>query len=263
MTTFSSANSKSSLQGHASPLPGEKRSVASFPDCATCPISKFGIYSSTLKSSPDNVSGLRARVSVYEPNRPILRQGQTSELFGSIRSGWAYVYKTLTDGRRHIQGFLIPGDTVALDLLLIGSAPISVGVRALTGATVCWFPVESMRRLVQEGKAQQEETQLWMSYYLWTINHRAATIGHSSAPSRVAELIVELVSRIRYRGFATDEVFEFPPTQAHIADCLGLTPVHVNRVLGHLHRQGILEIRDKSLRIFDEKELNRIADEKR
>lgn len=233
----------------------------SFPDCRECPISRLGIYAPTFRSSPDSVSRLRSQVRIYQPNRPILRQGQTSELFGSIRSGWSYFYKTLTEGRRHIQGFFIPGDTLALDLLLIGANPISFSVRALTETTVCWFPVEHMKRLTQDGKAQQEETQLWMSYYLWTIGQRASMIGRGNAMSSVAELILELSNRARHRGLVKDDVLEFPPTQVNIADCLGLTPAHVNRVVAHLRKRGILELKDGILEIFDEGELRRIANE--
>ena len=241
--------------------PWVKTHLDSLPDCGTCPISKLGIYAPTFKSSPDRVSRHRLRAETYQPNQTILRQGQASELFGSIRSGWTYFYKTLTDGRRHIQGFLIPGDTVALDLLLIGANPVSFGVRAVTETTVCWFPVEYMKRLTQVEGAQQEETQLWMSYYLWTLTHRAAMIAHGNAISVVAEFILELSSRERHRGLVKGDIFDFPPTQANIADCLGLTPVHVNRVLADLRKRDILEIKDRTLRIFNERELRRIAAE--
>jgi CRP/FNR family transcriptional regulator len=201
------------------------------------------------------------QAKTYEPNKSIFRQGHTSELFGSIRSGWAYIYQTLTDGRRHVQGFLLPGDTVVLDLLLIGSNPVPFGVRALTETTVCWFPAEYMKRLTQEGDEQQQETELWTSYYLWTLNHRAATISQGNAMGSIAEFILELSNRARHRRLVKDDAIEFPPTQAIIADCLGLTAVHVNRVLAHLQRRGVLEIKDKWLRIFDANELARIAEE--
>lgn len=232
------------------------------PDCRDCPVAGYSIYAPTLNELPQRVTSLRLNVSTYRPNRAILRQGQTSELFGSLRSGWAYAYRILKDGRRHLQGFLLPGDTVALDLLLLGANAISVGVNALTDATVCWFPVADMTRLLQTGEAQRAQTQLWFSYYLQSLNHRAANIGHSNATGRVAELFVELIARLRYRGLVKDGGYEFPPTHAQIADCLGLTPVYVGKVLADLQERGVLEIRDRVLRIYDEKELETLADEK-
>lgn len=235
---------------------------ASSPACAECPIAKVGIYSSTMKSSPQTIAGLRTKTISYPANRTILREGQSSELFGSLRSGWAYAYKTLPDGRRHIPGFLIPGDTIILDLLQIGPFPVSFGVKALTNASVCWFPAASMRRLLLEEKGQRRETQYWMAYYMAGLHHRAAAIAQSDARGRIAEFLVEMLRRQRDHNVAKGDVIEFPPTQEQVADCLGMTPVHVSRTLTHLKRRGILEIRDKTLRIFDERELISIAEER-
>lgn len=216
-----------------------------------------------MKLSPDSVSSLRRNVSSYQPGQAILHQDKSSEVFGSLRSGWAIAYKMLPGGRRHIQGFMVPGDTVVLDLLHIGSNPISFGVSALTKATVCWFNAASIKRLLQGDGVQKAETEFWMAYYFGGLNHRAAMIGHTEAPGRLAEFILELVGRLRYRGLAKSDGYEFPPTQLQVADCLGLTPAYVSMTLTSLRKRGVLEIRDRTLRIFNEHELIQIANEKK
>jgi CRP/FNR family transcriptional regulator, anaerobic regulatory protein len=233
------------------------------PNCAECPVSKFGIYAPTYKAWPDRIFHRRLGATTYGPNQSILRQEQASDRLGSIRSGWAYSYLALADGRRHIQGLLLPGDTIALDLLLIGSHPVSFGVKALTETIVCWFPLEFMKRMAHERADQRQETEKWISYYFLVRNRRTASLNLSNAIGSVAEFILELGGRARHRGLMKDDTMEFPPTQSIIADCLGLTPIHVNRVLAQFRKQSILEIKDRTLRIFDEKELTRISHEGR
>ena len=231
------------------------------PDCLYCPNAKFGIYSPTQKSNPDLVSQLRTSVVMYQTNQVILKQGQASKQFGSMRSGWAIVHKTLENGRRHILSFLLPGDAVVLDLMSIGShQALPYGVTALTAASVCWFPTERISHLLKHDKNQRQETHFWMSYYISTHSLRTAMIGHSTATARLAEFILELFTRLRYRNLTKGDGYEFPPTQPQIADCLGLTPAYVSMTLSHLRKRGILEIRDRTIRIFDERELYRIAD---
>lgn len=244
---------------------GEPRPQAMQPpdrmhECKHCPVAKYGIYRRTLKSSPDRIVNLRTGVSSYEPNRTILRQGESSSVFGSLRTGWAYPYTTLEDGSRHIQGFLIPGDTIAIDLLYIGSHPLSFGVKALTRASVCWFPVSGMRELLHRTEAQAREAETWMAYYFAALNHRASTISQGDAKAKIAEFLLEIVGRLRFRGLTRGDGFEFQPTQSQIGDCLGLTSVSVSKIVGDFQRRKLLEIREKVIRVFDEKALRAIAE---
>lgn len=248
-----------SAKSSGSLLTEKERRRNSLPDCLYCPNVKFGIYSSTQKSHPELVSQLRTSVVMYQSNQVILKQGEPSKQFGSLRSGWAIVHKTLETGRRHILAFLLPGDAVVLDLLAIGPNPLPYSVSALTAASVCWFPTERMANLLKHEKEQRKETQFWMSYYVSTFSLRTAMIGHSTATARLAEFILELFARLRHRNLTKGDGYEFPPTQPQIADCLGLTPAYVSMTLSNLRKRGILEIRDRTIKVLDERELYRVA----
>ena len=230
------------------------------PDCMYCPNAKFGIYSPTQKSNPELVSRMRTSVVMYQSNQAILKQGEASRQFGSLRSGWAVAHKTLENGRRHILSFLLPGDAVVLDLMSIGTnQALPYGVAALTAASVCWFPTERISQLLKREKDQRKETQFWMSYYIATQSLRTAMIGHSTATARLAEFMLELFTRLRYRNLTKGDGYEFPPTQPQIADCLGLTPAYVSMTLTNLRKRGILEIHDRTIKILDERKLYEIA----
>jgi len=240
----------------------ERRTDKSFPDCRACPVSRYGIYAATMKTAPDRIPRLRASVGAYESNQAMLVQDQPSERIGSLRSGWAFAHKTLQGGRRHILAFLLPGDLVGIDLLAMGRNPLPYGITALSDASVCWFDTEAFDELARIEGAQRDATQYWMSLYVSTFSLRTAMIGHATATARLAEFVLELFVRLRHRNLTRGEGYEFLPTQSQVADCLGLTPAYVSMTLTRLRKRGILEIRDRTLRVLNEGELHRIANAK-
>jgi CRP-like cAMP-binding protein len=103
---------------------------------------------------------------------------------------------------------------------------------------------------------------LWFTTNLDAAIHREwmLSAGRRSAVGRVAHLFCELLIRLRIGGCADDDSYEFPLTQVQLADCLGLTSVHVNRTLQQLRKQGLIELKGRRLRIVDLGELERVAE---
>ena len=75
--------------------------------------------------------------------------------------------------------------------------------------------------------------------------------GAGTAVVRLAHLLAEIGTRLQTIGLASEDRFELPMTQLDMADALGLTPVHVNRVVGQLRRAGLLELRKQSVFLPD------------
>jgi CRP-like cAMP-binding protein len=80
----------------------------------------------------------------------------------------------------------------------------------------------------------------------WLLN-----VGQRSALERLAHLFVELYLRLRSVGMARGQTIDFPLTQNDLAEATGVTPVHLNRTLQELRRQGLIELRAKRLTILD------------
>ena len=76
-------------------------------------------------------------------------------------------------------------------------------------------------------------------------------IGRRSAIERTAHLFLELAERLRLTGVETEDGFDCPLTQFVIADALGLTAIHVNRVLRQLREHKLLTLQDGVARIHD------------
>jgi CRP-like cAMP-binding protein len=230
-------------------------------NCSNCMPGQYAIYAPSVAASPDELRALRSKVEGCRPGRLILREGESLNLFGTLRSGWAFRFKNLGGGRRQILGFLLPGDPVTMEKLWIGNRSLPYSVAAITGTVVCWFPLDEMILFTQQPGAQAQYAQHLAHRYYWAAAERLAALGQKSAHARTALLMLQLVKRLKERNLSIDHCYEFPLTQSHIADAVGVTTVHANRILRDLTKRGVLEIKGKVMRVHDEIELKRVFDE--
>jgi CRP/FNR family transcriptional regulator, anaerobic regulatory protein len=195
----------------------------------------------------------RSRQTIY-------RAGETLDGVPVICDGWAARVSRLSDGRRQILSFVLPGDLVSTDAVFAGS--LSFFVEAITAVRhSCYDRTDLNKGLAAEpslikilvGTCLAEKEQ---------VDQLATNLGRRRAEERIARLFLHLKERLEARGLVRDQSFEFPLRQQHIADATGLTPVHVNRVLGALRNEGVIELSGGILKISNLNGLLRIADSK-
>ncbi|MCZ0814132.1 Crp/Fnr family transcriptional regulator, partial [Roseovarius sp. EGI FJ00037] len=85
-------------------------------------------------------------------------------------------------------------------------------------------------------------------------------IGRRDAEARMAHFLLELGSRLALVGMGGEEGYDCPLTQYHLADALGLSAVHVNRVLRQLRENGLITVRDGRVTFHDHDRLAGIAE---
>ena len=190
-------------------------------------------------------------------HRDIISEGENPDHVHLILEGWAARYKILPDGGRQITAFLIPGDFCDAHVAILGR--MDHGVIALTEARIAYIGREAFDALpLRSAKLARA---LWWSTLVdesvlraWVVN-----VGARDAYSAVAHLLCELYCRMRNVGLAADHRFSLPITQEVIADALGLTPVHVNRVLQRLRGEDLIALSKGVLAILDAEALSRAA----
>ena len=180
-----------------------------------------------------------ARITVKR-GRLLTHEGQSGHKAFVLQSGWACSYKDLSNGKRQIISFPIAGDCVGLRSVLLQTADHSFS--ALTDAVVS--PVEGSHIL----KCITEFPRLGAAL-LWAASRDEAmvvehlvSIGRRSAIERMAHFFMELAERPSLVGLATEAEFKCPLSQFVLADALGLTAIHVNRVLRQLRERGLLAL---------------------
>lgn len=172
--------------------------------------------------------------------------------------GWTARVKDLEGGQRQITEINLPGDFVDLHSFTLKS--LDHDVVALTNCHVVAVPHEKLEQITV--KHPHLTRVYWFSTNLDGAIHREwmLSAGRRSALGRVAHLLCELLVRLQIAGLASADGYDFPLTQTQFADCLGLTSVHVNRTLQELRKRGLIELRDRMLRILDLPELQRVAE---
>jgi len=200
---------------------------------------------------------LPCRLQTVEPAVYIVREGQELERSCLILSGFAFRHKVTIEGARPIVSVHIPGDFVDLEGALLDIADHNV--QALTRCELAFIPRAAMRALIlghpRIALAMWVDTLIDSSIFReWVVN-----VGRRDARSRIAHLLCEFARRLEVAGLAEEYGYQLPMTQEQIADATGLTPVHVNRVLMALARDGLIERYKRHVRIPEWESLRRVA----
>lgn len=176
-----------------------------------------------------------------------------------ICDGWAMTSVMLSDGSRQILYFLLPGDIV-LSALLFEPKP-QCSVEAITDVTYRAFDRAELReRLFSMPDMSEKLLQLWTESKRYT-DEMIIDLGRRPAAERVARLLLSLVERLQRRGMTTGGPFDvdFPLRQHHIADAVGLTTVHVSKLLTDFKRNGLIRLSERSLTVLDPDRLRAVA----
>ena len=163
--------------------------------------------------------------------------------------GLACRFKDMRDGGRQILELNIAGDFVDLHAFLLKTLDHNIG--ALTPCTFVIVAHDDLKRLTEE--MPHLARLLWLQTVLDAAIHRewVMSLGRRPARARLAQLFVELHTRLELVGLTQDGVYPLPLTQMELAEISGLTPVHVNRTLKVLREAGLVTIRGGKVRIDD------------
>ncbi|MEN3376660.1 MAG: hypothetical protein V7604_2015 [Hyphomicrobiales bacterium] len=192
-----------------------------------------------------------------ERDHPIVREGDRTDHSCLLVEGFACRSKTTDEGKRQILSIHIP--TEIPDLQTVHLRVMDHDLTALSRCTVGFIPHDAIRALAHArpavAAALWRETLIDASIFReWIVN------GRRSAPKRMAHLVTELAKRLEAVGLLVGDNFELPMTQLDLADALGLTPVHVNRVMQELRKDGLLEFRRFVVTLGDAERLRQLGD---
>jgi CRP-like cAMP-binding protein len=203
------------------------------------------------------LAGACTNVRELPANFHLIREGDEPDPVFVILEGWACGYKMLPDGGRQIMSFMLPGDFCDIHIAVLEA--IDHNIMTLTKARVASLPRAQMETLVRARPALTQA--FWWSQLVDQSILRAwiVTMGRRKSVESVAHLMCELYIRMRNIGLASDDECRMPLTQLVLADALGLTPVHVNRVLGVLKEAKVMELKRGSLKIINSAKLAEIA----
>jgi CRP-like cAMP-binding protein len=195
------------------------------------------------------LAGLPLRLKPFEENADLAREGDTPTECCLVVEGLVCGYKLLGAGQRQILSLHLPGDIPDLQSLHLGFLDHSLG--SLTPGCAAYLPHAAVRDLTDH------YPNITAAFWRDTLIDAAVTrewlagVGRRSAHQRIAHLVCEVFVRSRALHLMEEALFELPVTQSELGDALGLSAVHVNRVLQDLRRDEVIAWRGKSILVKD------------
>jgi CRP-like cAMP-binding protein len=235
--------------------------VTHMPDvpCKRCPLRPLPLFLEPTGDELELVQSLKQRELRLQAGETLIHEGQTDAPLYTLLDGWGFRYKTLSDGRRQILTFLLPGDFIGVQQKMADGA--AHGVDTLTESVLCVFQRDALWTLHQRSPSMGFSVTWLTAHEESLVDDNLLSVGRRSAEERIATLLIQLFKRaaaLRSDGGA--QGVPFPLTQQHIADALGLSLVHTNKTLRKLELRGLHAVTDGRLFLRDAKALARLAD---
>lgn len=181
-----------------------------------------------------------------EAHTDVEREHDRSEYLYVVLSGWACRYALLPDGRRQIPLILLPGDVANLDAL--AGRGCYYGVSTFVRSKVALLSVSVLRQALRNHPSVASAMLDLALSEGALAGQRNVSLARYHAREQLADLLCHLASRL---SADADGRYHIPLTQADFADVLGLSTVHVNRLLQGLRSEGLLQFAGSRLDILD------------
>jgi CRP-like cAMP-binding protein len=234
------------------PAPAEQATASRHPL-----IDKLALYADLGESEVAAITDVIARARAIPRGRDVVVQGQPYHTLYVLSTGLGLRYRVLPDGRRQVLNLIVPGDLIGLPAGMFESAVASVS--CLTDVTVSPIEFKDLFGLFRECPRVGVALFWTAAREAGIYAERLASIGRRSAYERLAHLILELLTRLQAVGLADAASFKMPLTQEMLADALGLSLQHVNRMVRNLREEGLASVEEHRIAIHDLDSLVRIA----
>ena len=201
---------------------------------------------------------LPVQITVINADQDIVRIGDRPSQCCLLLEGYTCVYKLTSEGKRQIMALHVPGDIP--DLQSLHLKVLDNSIATICPCTVGFIQHEDLRRVCERHPrvtaALWRETLVDASVFReWLLN-----IGRREAYTRMAHLLCEFLVRLKAVGLAEEDTFDLPITQVELADAIGTSTVHVNRVLQALRAEGLIETKSTQVTIPDWEKLKEMGD---
>ncbi len=201
---------------------------------------------------------LQSETHTIRRGNNIVVQGRNYSGIYVLGDGFALRYKVLSDGKRQVFHVALPGDLIGYPACFFEHALYSA--TALTEVTAFLVKFSDLAEIFRSQPrvamalfwAGAGETAMY--------GEHLAAVGRRGALERVAHFILEMSIRLRAIGIGDGLRFSMPLTQEHIADVVGLSAPHVNRMLRRLREDGLIDITESQIRLLDRASLAALAD---
>ena len=224
--------------------------------CSNCNLRELcmpvGLNEEQLKRI-DEVVAVRRKI---KRGAALFRNGETFTSLYAIRTGFFKTCVATEDGRDQVTGFQMAGEIIGLDGIV--NDHHTCDAVALEDAEVCVMPFDRIEELSREVTALQTHVHKIMSREIVREHGVMLLLGSMRAEERLAAFLLNLVQRLHARGFSQSELV-LRMTREEIGSYLGLKLETVSRTFSKFVEEGIMEVKQRHVRILEPDALKRIV----
>ncbi|CAM5608265.1 CRP-like cAMP-binding protein [Aquamicrobium terrae] len=225
--------------------------------CQQCPLRALPAFRELAKTELAFVNTFKKGELAVEKGTAVLVEGSHSAHLYTVLSGWSFRYKLLSDGRRQILNYVMPGDLIGLQGSVMGEMQHSV--EALSAMLLCVFEREQLPELYRKHPGLAYDITWLAAREERMLDENLLSVGRRSALERAAYLIAFIAARAKGVGLDTRRQVRIPITQQHVADTLGLSLVHTNKTLRKLTARGLIVWQEGGCEVVDAAKLQELA----
>ena len=222
--------------------------------CRDCALRATGAFSGVKPGELDYIESYRSEMVDLPSGAAIIPEHRTSTQLFTLYAGWAFRYKTLSDGRRQILNFLLPGDFLGLSM----SDKYRFSAEAVDDVTACRFDRTKFNRLLDSYPSLLRRLHQAASSELNLAQDHMVLLGRRNAEQRLAAFVLSLRDRLKRLGGSPVTV-PLAMSRQDIADYLGLTIETVSRTVTSLAASRTLLVVPGGVRIMDAAKLEALA----
>lgn len=204
----------------------------------------------------ENLLGVPVAERFYPAGSTIMDEGRMRRTLMLVSSGWALSYKLMSNGKRLVVDFPQQGDLVS-NGSFTGRGYRSV--LAATDLTAFELRFETIEFIAARAPTLSNLMMRLMARNYGIAMEHLANVARRRPVERTAFFFLETAFRIEQGGGECGDSFPFPFTQGDLADALGLTAIHTNRVVRDLREGGLAGLRNGTLSICNRRGLERLT----
>lgn len=227
--------------------------------CSNCNLRELCMPMGLNESELNRIDDLVAMRRKVKRGTPLFRNGEKFTNLFAIRTGFFKTSVASEDGRDQVTGFQMAGEVMGLDGIVNDFH--TCDAIALEDAEVCVMPFDRIEELSREVNALQRHVHKIMSREIVRENSVMLLLGSMRAEERLAAFLLNLVQRLHARGFSKNELM-LRMTREEIGSYLGLKLETVSRTFSKFAEDGIVEVKQRYVRIVNPEALQDIVNPK-
>ncbi|MFD2166596.1 fumarate/nitrate reduction transcriptional regulator Fnr [Thalassotalea euphylliae] len=224
--------------------------------CQNCSISELCLPFSLNDQELDKLDNIIDRKRPIRKGEQIFQDGEALHSLFAIRSGTFKTFTIDSNGEEQITGFHLAGDLLGFDAL--ANSEHQSFAKALETAMVCEIPYHTLDELSNNMPSLKRQVLRLMSNEIRTDQDMLSLLNRKNAEQRLATFLSTLSSRYQARGLSPSE-FRLTMTRGDIGNYIGLTVETISRLLNRFHKEGLITVEGKLIRINDIEKLHQVA----